>query len=122
VSEGAATPNYARRLQFVTFLGTAVGSCLGLLVPVLFAGNFLGLRGAALLPFGIIGSVAGATLAWWYVLRRTPPPRERVGLVLVATCCLFFVTPLLLIFIPFGWLAAGAVGVITLRYLERSGT
>ncbi len=122
MSDGAATPDYARRLTFVTFLGTAAGSCVGLLVPVLFAGNFLGLRGAALLPFGIVGSVAGATLGWWYVLRRTPPPRERLGLILVAAACLIVCTPLLLLFIPFGWLAAGGVGVLTLRYLERAGT
>jgi hypothetical protein len=122
VSDGAATPNYARRLTFVTFLGTAAGSCVGVLVPVLFAGNFLGLRGYALLPFAILGSVAGATLGWWYVLRRTPPPRVRLGLTVVAAGCLVVGTPVLLLFIPFGWLAAGGVGVITLRYLERAST
>jgi hypothetical protein len=120
VSGAAPQPNYARRLAFVTFLGSAAGSCLGSLVLVMFGGSVLGLRAAALIPFAILGCVGGAVGGWWYVLHRQEPPRFRYGLGVVAVLGLLITTPLLLIFIPAAWLGAGFAGWLTLKYLERA--
>jgi hypothetical protein len=120
VSAAPPQPNYARRLAFVTFLGSAAGSCLGSLLLVMVGGSLFGLRGAALIPFAVIGVVGGATAGWWYVLHRTPPARFGVGVGVVTVLALLIGTPLLLVFIPAAWLGAGLAGWLTLKYLERT--
>jgi hypothetical protein len=120
VSGAAPQPNYARRLAFVTFLGSAAGSCLGSLL-FLGVGSVFGVKaGGVLLVLGVLGLTTGSVCGWWFVLQRAIPPRFNTGLVLVAIGSLLFSLPfLLLVLLPLAWVAAGFAGLLTLKYLER---
>jgi len=119
VTAEAPQPNYARRQKLVVFVLTAVGAFIGF-IGLFLVVAVLGGRDWALLGAAVVGTAGGASVGWWFALRHDSRLPLRRGVVLVCVSSLVLCTPMLVLFYPLAWPAAGLAGLATLQFLQRS--